>query len=613
MALMLLAPVCLLDAGKIHILLALDITVLGIFAGWLREWTPENSAQRRREGVIHWGLWPHYLAGLGLLLLASVWVGLQLVVLRENHPVGISPAYHSFILTFAGTAADPEWALRSLWNWCTGMLLAVVAARRLSELEIARLMKLGAVIMVGACLVSLFEWLSTRAPGLTSFSLQHIRSINPDPLQSGRLQGTAGHPGWFAQYLVLLWPGLLLWWEGGRAKRNLMIMAALALVLVAMVLTAARAGWLAVLIAGPLAAAFIARRHAGFRKALPMLAGAIAVLLIATVIVGGETLWRRVENILRAQDRANYYVTGLTLLREHPFGIGLGTHYQFYGWLFPPGYRWGQFDFVDSHNLILHTWIENGPFVPLMILAGVIGLAWELRRIWPRLGEQEQRLAGVLALALIGAAIVSIAQYIVYIRIVELLLWTMGGAVIGICRRRQERLGEIINSPKGQRLLLACGVAAVFIASGNSHRVYAGEVPRGRSYDDRGRLAMWTGQRWRVAVESDIERIAFSLYRRDITAHGRITWPDGSIQPFTLKPGPADAPFGRREAVASFEFRRDPRPPQWTDAPGWLTIEVSPLWTPANFDESSSDRRGLGVYIMGLEMESAWRREHFGP
>lgn len=606
MLLAILGPMLLQDIGKVHILVVAEILAWGIIAGAIREWRPGGPRPRR---VVHYGVWPHFLIGLFLLLFASSFVGLQLVWLRENFIEGVSGWYYRLMLVFVGSAAEPEWAIRSFWNWTTGMLVAAVAARYMDELLAARWLKMGAIAMTVACVASLIDWAALRFPGWTDFSLSHLRVQNPDPLQAGRLQGTAGHPGWFAQWIVLMWPGLLLWWSPGRGKRNVLILVAVFVCGLAMVLSAARAGWLGMIGSLTVAFIFLSRHYPAVRRKIPLLVGiGVAVVAIALAI-GGNYLWYRLDNLLRADDRANYYVTGLLFLREFPFGLGLGTHYRFYGWTIPPDYRWGQFDYVDSHNLLLHTLVENGPFVPLLLIAGVIGLMLELRRAWPYLSTTEREIGGCVVLALVGAAIVSIAQYIVYIRVVELTLWALVGTLVGICRHRTAVLESKAESPLGRRILLGCGVAAALCASMNADRVYADRVPRYRETGEDGLLAVWTGAEWRVAVERDVELISFNVYRPATEADVRVTWPDGTVESVRLEPAPSDAPLHQRHAHHHFERRLTPAESRWFAEPGWLKLEVSPLWTPALTVPDSTDTRRLGVYISNLKLDNPWRRQ----
>jgi hypothetical protein len=142
----------------------------------------------------------------------------------------------------------------------------------------------------------------------------------------------------------------------------------------------------------------------------------------------------------------------------------------------------------------------------------------------------------------------------------------------------------------------------------NAHRDYTDQVPRIRDYDEDDRLAVWTGNSWQVAVEKDVDYIAFNLYRRALAAEVTVTWPDGMVQKIHLEPGPPEKPLHERETGTRLERKFEPTPARWHDAPGWLKVEVHPLWTPANILPDATDTRGLGVFVSGLQLDSEWRR-----
>jgi len=60
-------------------------------------------------------------------------------------------------------------------------------------------------------------------------------------------------------------------------------------------------------------------------------------------------------------------------------------------------------------------------------------------------------------------------------------------------------------------------------------------------------------------------------------------------------------------------MRRESRTPERWAAPEFLSIAVTPLFTPAEFDPGSADRRQLGVYLNGLTFESERREKRDEP
>lgn len=597
-AIALMGPLFLLDQAKTHMLCMLEVVTIGMIAAELRlldrpyAHLPRIDPFREKSGPpprADWSGWPYFLTGLALLLLASSLTGLQHIYLEAQQPQEAVTRF--FVLLdwmFYGPALEYEWTLRSLWNWVTGMVVAIVAARRLDTLSTARFLKLGGVSLLVSCLLALFSWSDF-------LSLTDIRRTNPDPLQQGRLQGLAGHPGWFGQWIVLMWTGFLLWWSPGRTKRNALIAGSLALILLALVLTAARAAWLGVGVAGAAGVWLLLRSFPAIRAYLPIAIPAAVVVLIAGVLIGGDVLQQRLINLLRAQDRVNYYISGLILLSDYPFGVGLGNHFRYYEWTFSPFWRYYQNDHITAHSLWLHTLIENGPIFLAALVGGVAAFAWEAWRALPRFDSDRLPIMIALVLGLLGILTVSFFQYIAYIRVVELTAWIMAGAAIGHFRREAAPLppGEVQETAIGRRILLICGVGAIVTASFNAGRNDAGKLPW-LMEKQRDGLGFWTNTQWRTPVSRDIETIEFELYRRALPAEVTIRWPDGKTEHLTLEP----------ESSRRFSRDFEPAEPEPLSEPRWLVIEAFPLWTPAKHLEDSADDRGLGVYVGTFMM---WR------
>ncbi|MCC6547420.1 O-antigen ligase family protein [Candidatus Sumerlaeota bacterium] len=598
-ALALMGPLFLTDQFNTHMLGVLETIAVGMIAGELRlhgkpiiDMTEGGRAESNGMRV-HWGLWPFYLSGLLCLLAAAAIPGFVTLLFKEHTmPYYRGPFLDFLQWTFFGPTTSVEWPVKSLWNWATSFALAVIVARRANPLVIARWLKLGAISLCAACVMGLLDW-----KGL--LTLEQIRRVNPDPLQANRLQGLAGHPGWFGQWIVMMWPGLLLWWSKGRTKRNAALCAALGIVLVTLVLTAARAAWLGFIVAAFCGAVYALGTFPGMKKKIAMafvLAGLVAII---AVFAGGDVLVNRLVHLLRTDDRANYYVTGLLFLREHPFGIGLGMHYQVYEWMITPFYRWSQMDHVDSHSLWLQTLIECGPFMPVALLAGVVGVALEFRKARLLFDPPSRTILVAVGLSFIGLMTISIAQYLPYIRVVELSAWMSAGAIVGLCRKARCRVGEEVESWGGRRILLVLGAAAIFTATTHFSDVDPGNLPRVKGLGEGGTIELWTGTQWRTPVNSDIDEVSFSLYRKSSPTGVTIIWPDGKREQFTLKP----------EERRTFTHRMTAKPDHWMRQQDFLTVHCTSLWAPHNEDESSEDRRQLGVYLSGFQMKSSLRRQ----
>ncbi|MEO8376746.1 MAG: O-antigen ligase family protein [Candidatus Sumerlaeota bacterium] len=595
----LMGPLFLTDQFNTHMLGVLETISVGMIAGELRlygtpvtEMTASNRVQPNALRV-YWGLWPFYLMGLLCLLMAAAIPGIVTLLFKEQTAPFFEGRIRDFLKwTFFGPTTSPEWTVKCLWNWATCAALAAIVARRANPLVVARWLKLGALSLLVACVIGLLEW-----KGL--MTLEHIRRVNPDPLQANRLQGLAGHPGWFGQWIVMMWPGLLLWWSAGRTKRNGIVCAALGVVLITLVLTAARAAWLGFMVAAFSGALYALGTFPGMKKKIALAFVVAGVLALVGVVAGGDVLVNRLEHLLRADDRANYYVTGLMFLREHPFGIGLGMHYHLYEWMITPFYRWSQMDHVDSHSLWLHTLIECGPFMPLALLAGVAGVALEFKKARLLFDPPSRTILVAVGLSLIGLLMISIAQYLPYIRVVEISAWLSAGAIVGLCRKARCRVGEEVESWGGRRILLGLGACAAFTASTHFTDVDPGNIPRVKITEADGSLQFWTGNSWRTPVNSDIGEVSFALYRKGTPTQVSIQWPDGVREEFSMKP----------EERKTFRHHLKAKPDTWTRKQDFLRINCASLWTPAGDDDQSYDLRQLGIYVSEFEMKSALREQ----
>ncbi|MCB2154868.1 hypothetical protein KQI84_08265 [bacterium] len=605
-ALACLGGLFLLDPGKAHWLSHLEALALGSLMGELRllgrpdeelmAVTPGQADQLSRAPMqkavqIKWGLWPVLPFCLAALLFASALPGM-LLGLYKYVRMGLPdwPRYLGAWIVW-GPATQYEWAFKALFNWTTGMGLAAVAARRASPLRIARFMKFGGIGLVAWSLVALLNWAG-------ALPLGELRAANPDPLQAGRLQGTAGHPGWFGQWLVLFWPGIVLWTQGAGPRRRAIILGALVPVALALVLTAARAAWLGAAFAGCVGALFIYRQRPELSRLLFYGLIAMAVLSLAGVGLGGDVLVQRLKHLMALTDRANYYASGLIFLREYPLGVGLGMHYITYENWFTPFFHNFQWDHVTSHSLPLHTLIENGPAVLLLLLGGLVGLLLELRRAWPHFSPGLKAVVVALWMGLGGILIDGVAQYVFYLRVVELTIWTMIGFSLGICRSEAREPALAQRSWGGPVALVLCGAIAVWMATERLSRPLIDQP-----FDHWGLMEpgmqepayqRWMGKTLRVPIDPDAKEIEFSLYRKFAPTSVTIQWPDGATERFELA----------EEGSRSVSHTMTPADDTGALAPRrWLQIDVDSTHTPKIWLPDSTDTRRLGLYIYDFRIE----------
>ncbi|MBI5154588.1 hypothetical protein HZA57_05070, partial [Candidatus Poribacteria bacterium] len=320
-------------------------------------------------------------------------------------------------------------------------------------------------------------------------------------------------------------------------------------------------------------------------------------LSLLGIVIGGDVLARRLEHLLRITDRLNYYASGLIFLREHPLGLGLGMHFQYYDQWFTPWFRHYQTDHVTSHSLPLHMLIENGPAVPLLFGAGVLFLLFETRRAWPSYSPGLRGIVLALWMGLGGILIDGAAQYFFYIRAVEFTFWVLAGFSLGLARRECAA-----NRPRGGRtgiiaLLLLTGAVAIVMARSNVRRNFA-DSPL-RPWDpipgsSPMAFAQWTGRSLRMPIDPGTRAVSFSLYRQYRPGHVKIGWPDGVMQAIEMRAG--ETLTLRHELKHEAGGLLAPRK--------WLTLEVDSTMTPHRWDPfTSPDERHLGIYVNEFRLE----------
>lgn len=608
-AMALYGPLFLIDPGNTHLLVGIEVFILGAAGGELRQLgrtrdlslsaTPgqrdfDSVLKDQTQAPVNFGLWPCVLASMLLMLAASSIFGIRLLMHRED-AIGASP--NEFLTTlnrmYYGWATYPEFTLRSLHNWIAGGLIAIIAARRATPLRAARWLKCGAIGLVAACLLSLLDRVGMA-------NLDAFRRANPDPLHLGRLQGTAGHAGWFALWIVLTWPGLILWWSNkGRIRRIGVAVALIGIVAPALVLTAARASWLGAGAALALGVVWLWRSEPAARRwivgGLAAIAATGLLLLFASDVVG-----QRVATLLRFSDRANYWTSTFLFVSLWPTGIGLGTHATIYESWIPWFNEFHQPDHVTAHSIFLHPLAENG-YIFLALMFGALGMvARDVARAGRVVSAGTKRILFALSAGAGGLFIAGIAQDVIYIRMVEVGLWIALGLLVGIARREAPQLFAPLDRHHAKLFLGSFVAGAALTGAVNLARHVEGAWPRAFDSDTNAGMAYWLNKEFRLAVDPYVTRIEFSASR----VHGKgdidVRWPDGSHDYAILEAGDSGSK-ARHPAGRFFAREFNPPAPGEGGEPRWLTIKVTgDSFVPAHLDPASTDHRELTVYISDL-------------
>ena len=587
-----LGPLCLLDSGSTYRLVQTEVFLQGAFLGYFCRWA--NGFFNTKFNQLSIFACLSWLLCFGVI--ASSVPGIQLLFWSDESSkinLNIDHVIYSF-----GTW--PAWSLRSAYNWMTGLLLAWMVSKMVTLKRAKVLLIAGSVGTFLASCIGLFELIDV-------ISLGKWRLQNMDPLhrEARRLVGFAGHAGWFAEWIVLTWPGLLFIW-GRKQFQKILFCVMISVIALALFLTLARAGWLAGATGGVMMAFFLCYRKSLSLKTLLWITLGIFLLMGITVALNSDAFLNRFYRILDFEDRKNYWISSLHLARWFPKGVGIGLHAIVYESRFFPFHELWQSDHVTAHNTWLHVWVEQGPFQAIVLLIGMLGILGFVG--WKVCEFQGERSVVLFCFWLIILAVFveSWAQYLGFIRVVELMVWMSVGSALGIIRNMNIRktieknslsishapknLSWIINMRNAVILGLG-GTASMLVAQHHAQKNMAYPPPRPFIIEEEGSLGIWTANRWRFPIDPRWCGVELTVWGgkipQDVVAHV----PNHSPHKFHLEPGAYQGLwfdfYPNREASALTPFH-------------WLEIECAQTWVPSEIDPSSDDHRRLGVYISGL-------------
>ncbi len=348
-----------------------------------------------------------------ITVILSLWLILRLIRRRGLPPTPLNPLLYLCALVWFASALlslDPRMALENLWFPLTNLLLFFVmvdllqSGREALLVETQFLLAALVVILAGAQLGSwLFGW------GFATSRIGWLSVLSPEmplPIVPPRLFVPLGVSTWLAAYSA---PLALLAAAWGVAARRRAVRASFwmlaALLVIVMLLTNSRGGWISV---GAGAAVFalleLARRprlqQVVRRYALPIGIAVVAVVaagVLALVAIGSDP-GHSSGDVLRF----DLWRGAVEIARDHPFfGVGPGLFGQAYRLYRNAGYVDNRLG--TAHNFYLNSLAETGIVGALVGLA----LAFVLLRAWWRLWRsadapsRKLHLEGALA-ALVG-------------------------------------------------------------------------------------------------------------------------------------------------------------------------------------------------------------------
>jgi len=416
------------NPGGGHTLYFIDLMVMLILLRWL---IPLIWAQRPTITGSPLGVW------IWLFFIVTIF---SLIPLRHELAMSylwVGDPFWFVQRIYTAYAVDIFWSIRHVLDLFISILFFYFVINNLrSE---AQLRNIGLSALAGL-LIAIIS-------GILDFhkviDLTFFRPLNPDIQRFGydRLMSLFYHSDWFAQYMVVLAPFFLapFFIHGKKWKKGTVLLGFL--ILYAVIFTYQRAAWLAFLASVLVLVLF---GGGGFLKRFNLRRLLYVFFIILFVLVVGfyalfltragvlTALAQRARQTFFYEDRTRIWDQALLLYEKKPLlGVGVGNYYYYHRSTFPPGHPYYRFDKVNAHNTYLQLLTERGPFALILFLllfyhamrAGVLVFRKSEE------GSKRRIISGAAVASLTAFAFYGMAQYIFYIRIVELIFWFILGLV----------------------------------------------------------------------------------------------------------------------------------------------------------------------------------------
>ena len=336
---------------------------------------------------------------------------------------------------YTAYAVDFFWSIRLLLNLVIGILFYYYVLNNVEQEE--QIKKIGFAAL-GGLIISIIA-------GILDFhkiiDLTFFRPLNPDIERFGysRLMSLFWHSDWFMEYMLPIAPFFLLPLFLGSAKSKMKTLILAILILYSTIFTYQRAAWISfgVMV---LAMIFLVKktlfsRLARRRSIIIFLAAILFLSVFFAIILFANSnlrisLANRFSELFLFSDRTRIWDQGLSLWSKKPlFGVGAGNYYYYHRTTYQPDHPFYNFDKVTAHNTYLHILVERGVFA---LLAFLLLLLYSLKKSLKTFtrcqpNSLERTIAGGCAVALIIFIIYGLAQYMFYIRIVEIIFWFVLG------------------------------------------------------------------------------------------------------------------------------------------------------------------------------------------
>ncbi len=191
-----------------------------------------------------------------------------------------------------------------------------------------------------------------------------------EPESNGRMAGPLGEANSYGDFIAMFLPPLCAVMVMSRGFARMLWLAAIALSMAALLTTASRAAFTAIVLSS-LIGAYMLRRYLPAQKILPWLAKALAfgsIVLLAVSIEFGQLLYDRIVGESRAagvgnisSGRTEFWMEAINRMMAKPISLITGFGWDTYGIM---GFLF------QSHNQYLSLWFNLG--LPGLILGTVV-------------------------------------------------------------------------------------------------------------------------------------------------------------------------------------------------------------------------------------------------
>ncbi len=453
-----------------------------------------------------------------------------------------------------------------------------------------------------------------------------------------RLQSFFGNPGWFAEFLSVSIPFILIGFLSPRSGTvtRLLLFAVLVICEMAILLTASRTGWLIypLVLASCWLIFYLSKKIEAGRlrwRDVGRVAGKVLVSVPLTILISyflvtgilhlkgvdaGSMIQQRFAKIADPATRKKIWQESMAIGLEAPvFGMGYETYrYQVAilgtidDSLYAKARRIHRLEFDTPHNLYIQLFISNGIVGVLLwmalVLYAVLLLLYDLKR-----HRRYFNIAVFLSIAAFHQY--GLAQSMQYIGVIWLLVFlnigyamTLDEAVLPVPLKKSVRVAAVLLaiSVCAGGLVYGSNFESYLLAEKYGLRIYAADQQQDR-YHGFYPKEEWKGQgtyRWTGA------RAQFAVEQAGVVQlHFFCSTPGLGNDPVVLDVFASDTPLDRITFWSNREVARTYYLPASAQGQaGQIELRVSRTWNPRQ-QGVSSDTRNLGVAVREPEYRGA--------